>query len=534
MNSNNALLSVFDKTGIVEFARALYELGWKLFSSGGTAKVIAEAGIPVTDVAELTGYPSILDHRVVTLHPKVHGGILARPDLESHQADMREHDLSPFGLVVVNLYPFSDTVKSGASFNECIEKIDVGGPTMVRAAAKNHAHVGVVTDPDQYPQVLDELRENNELSSSTRKELAVEAFAHTAAYDLAVVEWLSEGGYKGKLGKKVRELGYGENRWQSPASLYQWVGNNDPLALHRFTLVEGQNPGFVNMTDVDRELQTATHILAYFEHNFDKKPYVAIAVKHGNPCGAAVGNTPEEALKLMLTGDKRAVFGAVVLVNFPITGELAELLLHHESDIRRLLDGICAPDFDEVARTTLGRKDGKYFLASNPALADMGKDSLESEPLIRPVRGGFLEEPNYTNVPDVKKFDVRGKLSEQELRDLITAMGICATSNSNTITLVKNGQLIGNGVGQQDRVGAAELAVKRALDAGHSTEMAVAVSDSFFPYPDGPAVLMDAGIDVIYSTTGSKKDAEVQQTCTKQGVTLVQQPDADARMFYRH
>ncbi len=534
MNSKNALLSVFDKTGITEFAQALVELGWTLYSSGGTAKVIAEAGLPVTDVAELTGYPAILGHRVVTLHPRVHGGILGRPDLAEDQADMQEHGISPFGLVVVNLYPFADTVASGASFAECIEKIDVGGPTMVRAAAKNHAHVGIITDAKQYPAILAELGEAGELSAATRQSLAIEAFAHTAAYDLAVVEWLSEGEYKGMLGHKVRDLGYGENRWQSPASLYQWVGNTDPLAVHQFNLVAGQNPGFVNMTDVDRELQTATHILAGHGINFDDTPYVAIAVKHGNACGVGVAGSPEEALKLMLVGDKRAVFGAVVLVNFPITGALAELLLHYESDTRRLLDGICAPDFDEVARTALGRRDGKYFLAANPALERLGEDSLDRETLIRPVRGGFLMEPNYTNTVDVNSLEVRGKLSDQDIRDVVTGMGICATSNSNTITLVKKGQLIGNGVGQQDRVGAAELALKRARDAGHNPEGAVAVSDSFFPYADGPKVLMEGGIGVIYSTTGSRNDGEVQAVCAKQYVALVQQPDADARMFYRH
>lgn len=197
MTSKNALLSVFDKIGVAEFAESLVELGWNLYSSGGTAKAIAEAGLPVTDVAELTGYPAILGHRVVTLHPRVHGGILGRPDLEEDQADMQEHGIIPFGLVVVNLYPFADTVASGASFEQCIEKIDIGGPTMVRAAAKNHAHVGIVTNRNQYPTILAELSANGTLSAATRRNLAIEAFAQTAAYDRAILEWLNGGEYTG-------------------------------------------------------------------------------------------------------------------------------------------------------------------------------------------------------------------------------------------------------------------------------------------------------------------------------------------------
>lgn len=528
MTTKNALLSVYDKTGVVEFAQELIGLGWKIYSSGGTAKAIAAADLPVTDVAELTGVPAILGHRVVTLHPRVHGGILGIPDNPEHQRDMAEYDIEPFGLVVVNLYPFAS--------NPSIDLIDVGGPAMVRGAAKNHSHVGVVTDPNDYWGVLTELEQCGSLSDKTRRQLAIKAFAHTAEYDQCIVEWLSNGEYTGWLGQKVRDCGYGENRWQSPAALYRQVGTTDPLAIDKFEIVAGQNPGFVNLTDVDRLLQTVTHLVAEHEINLDEAPYVAVAVKHGNACGAATADTPEQALKLMLMGDPKAVFGAVVMTNFAITGELADLLLHYKTSVRRLLDGICAPSFDKAALQGLGRRDGKYFLAVNPALAELTAESLDTRLLVRPVRGGFLTEPNYANVKPGDDVIIwgDGDLPVRQARDLATGIAICATSNSNTITLVKDGQLIGNGVGQQDRVGAAKLALERAWQAGHDTRGATAVSDSFFPFTDGPQVLIDGGITTIFSTTGSKRDGEVQQLCIDNGVTLVQVSDAEGRMFYRH
>lgn len=534
MTTKNALLSVYDKTGTIELARALIELGWTLYSSGGTADALAAAGISVTYVEELTGYPSMLGGRVKTLHPMVHGGILADLSDPEQVAEVEQYQLHPFGLVVTNLYPFSATVASGASYAECIEKIDVGGPTMVRAAAKNHAHVGVVTDPADYDKVLEELRTNGELSAETRLELAKRAFAHTAAYDLAVVEWLSDGEYVGVLGQKVQDCDYGENRWQSPAALYRLVGNEDPLAVHQFQLVAGRPPSYINWTDVDRQLQTVTHLVAEHEINFGDHPYVAVAVKHGNPCGASAADTPEEALKLMLTGDTRAVYGAVLMVNFPITGELVEILQRYASKGKRLLDGLCAPAFDAVALATPLRQDGKFFLATNPLLAELTAGSLDQDKLIRMVRGGFLVQPNYTNVIDLKEAEVNGEVTEQKRRDTATGIAICATSNSNTVTGVKGGQLVANGVGQQDRVGCCELLVHKAAQNGHDLHGAVMVSDSFFPFPDGPEILINAGAAAIFSTTGSNRDSETQKLCQERGVTLIQMPDADTRMFSRH
>lgn len=532
----NALLSVYDKTGIADFAAELAELGWNIYSSGGTAGAIAAAGVPVTDVAELTGFPAILDHRVVTLHPRVHGGILGVPDKPQHQADMEAYGIEPFGLVVGGLYPFSDTVASGVSWSACVEQIDVGGPTMLRGAAKNHAYVGVVTSPADYETVLQELRATGQLSDSTRLQLAIKAFAHTAAYDLAITEWISNGGRAGVLGEKVEDLKYGENPYMKPAGLYG-VDDNDPLAVHQFRLVEGDSRSLVGLTDVDRLLQYLTHIAAGFEHNFAEVPYIAAGVKHGNACGAAVGSDPVTVIKQMVAGDKRAIFGGVIMTNFPVTERVAEALMERdEDDPPRLFDGIFAPSFGPGASEVLKRYKGKCRMMTNSALSDLGVTSLDATLRIRQVRGGFLRQPNFTYVLDLNETDIRGGqwLRDQHCRDLVLAWAIGCVSNSNTITLVRQGQLIGNGVGQQDRVGAAELAVKRARDAGHLISGAVAYSDSFFPAPDGPGVLVQAGVTAIFTSSGSKRDDATVDVCVDNKVTLVMQPDSEVRGFANH
>jgi len=528
MAAKNALISVFDKTNVAELAKQLSDLGWNIFSSGGTAKAIAKADVKVTDVADMTGLPAILGHRVVTLHPKVHGGILAIPDDKEHQKDMSEYDIHPFGLVVGNLYPFND--------EPSVEMIDIGGPAMVRAAAKNHAYVGVLTNPSEYPKIIKELKANGTLSDDTRKSLAIEAFAHTANYDLSVVEWLSDGRYTGSLGQKVQDCDYGENRWQSPAALYSEVDSSDMLNVPKFKTIKGRSPSFINWTDVDRLLLTLTQAIAIRRLNgLDQKVYIAVAVKHGNPCGAAVASTPEDALKNMLEGNPRAVFGAVMMTNFKLDKDHAELLMHHgmPPKQRRLLDGICAPQFSAGAVEILGRKDGKYFLATNPELAKLDKGSIDENAMIRPVRGGFLSQPAYRPTAVLDK-DQKSSLSDQQLDDILLGIAVCATSNSNTVTLVKNGMIIGNGVGQQDRVGCCELAIKLATDNGHDIQGSTAVSDSFFPFPDGPELLINSGVSTIFATSGSKKDGDTQQLCQDRNVTLVQIPDAVARMFFRH
>lgn len=542
-----ALVSVFDKAGVVDLGRKLNELQVDLLSSGGTAGALAGAGVPVTEVADYTGFPEMPGGLVKTLHPKIHAGILADRDNPEHMAYLEEHEINPIDIVVVNLYPFSS--------DPSIHLIDIGGPTMLRAAAKNHKYVTVLVDPADYDGVLEELKEHGHTLPETRKRLAAKVFATTAAYDVAIAEWMGEGDYAGYVGEKVQDCDYGENRWQSPAALYRTLGRpEDPLGLSSFELVAGRLPSFINWTDCDRLLQTATRLVAgHIVNNSGKQLKIAIAVKHGNACGAAVGEDEEEVLKDAVTGDKKAVFGSVIITNFPITLVHAQILSRYDSEGKRLIDGLCAPAIDKKASDLLARKDGKFFHAVNPALATLGTDSLDQAPLDRQVRGGFLRQPNYSQVLDLSRATVEGDLGAMK-EDLVTAWAIGATSNSNTVTLVRDGQLVGNGVGQQDRVSCCELALKKAADAGHATWYlegagdkaqvvyffegsptgVVAYSDSFFPYDDGPTVLVKAGVEAIFSTTGSKKDPDTQRVCRDAGVVLAQLPDAEARGFFRH
>ncbi len=334
-------------------------------------------------------------------------------------------------------------------------------------------------------------------------------------------------------GVQVLECKYGENAWQAPAALYKKMGvADDPLAIHNFNVIAGSAPSYNNLCDIDRMLQTVTHVKAALG-NVD----VAVAVKHGNACGASFGVERMNLIHKMVSGDTRAIFGGLVMTTFPIDQKLAEELIHYRSATgRRLLDGIVAPSFTSNAIESFARKGGKCRLLVNTILGDLSAGDINQEPRFRQVRGGFLKQPNYTyvlniNDPCVERF---GYIDSAQEGDLILAWAVGSTSNSNTITLVKDVRLIGNGVGQQDRVGCCELAIKRARDAGHNTNGAVAYSDSFFPFPDGPEVLAKAGIEAILASSGSVKDEEVKEACAKHGVALLMIPDAVGRGFYNH
>ena len=534
MKQRIALISVYDKTGIPEFAKELVNLGWKIISSGGTAKHLTDSGILVTDVAEITGMPAILSHRVVTLNHKIHGGLMAL-DTPEHLAEMKKYQIPWIDMVCVDLYPLEEeTKKTGATRESVIEKTDVGGPTMIRSSLKGRRIT--ICDPADRTKVIEWLKNGEPDSKEFINNLAAKAEMVISRYCAISGAYHSAGKYEAIFGEKTTECAYGENAYQKPASLYKNLGVghlSDPLSLHHWKLVAGNPMSYNNLCDVDRMMQTMTHIGAGFEKNFAKIPHIAIGAKHGNACGSGVDEKDIESVDKMLVGDLRAIFGGSVMLNFPVDEKIAEELINKYSPdgVRRLLDIVAAPSFTPEAIEILARKKGKCRILVNPAIENAGMNSLDTAKRFRYVRGGFLTQPNYSFVPDVKNADV------------VLAWAVGCTSNSNTITLVKDGRLVGNGVGQQDRVGAAKLAIFRADDAAKfadikvekaDLENAVAYSDSFFPFPDAPEVLINRGIKTIFSTSGSVNDEKIIELCKNKGVSLILMPDSEARGFYQH
>lgn len=534
VNLKNALISVYDKAGIEDFADELVELGWTIYASGGTARTLVEYGIPVIDIRTLVGEP-ILGHRVVTLSREISAGLLARKDVGEDMERLADLGLPYFDLVCVDTYPLRKAVEAKAPVGELIELTDIGGPTLLRAAAKGNRLV--ICDRDDRAPLLAWLRDGERFDAQMRATLAASAEAFCAQYALASSNAREPGSFHGLIGSHVRPLKYGENAWQTPAAQYALEGD-DPLALHRFKRVQG-DAGFVNLTDVDRLLLTVTHIAAGFEANGLHVPFIAVGVKHGNPCGAAVSDSRGEALKEMIDGDRRAIFGGVVMATCRIDADHAEILLRHGMEKgRRHLAVLVAPSISPQALELLQKKsDPQVAVFTNEALASIGVASLDVAPRLRPVRGGFLLQPNYTKPLDLKSLSLHGPAEirvQPRPSDLLPAWAVGCTSNSNTVTLVKDGMLIGNGVGQQDRVGAAELAIKRARDAGHDVLNATAYSDSFFPFPDGPQALILAGVRTILTTSGSVRDPETIRVCQEAGVNLMMMPDKEGRGFFGH
>jgi phosphoribosylaminoimidazolecarboxamide formyltransferase/IMP cyclohydrolase len=538
-----ALISVYNKQGIVEFAKELTGLGYEMLASGGTAKVLSEAGLNVKDVASLVGGGAILGHRVVTLSREVHAGLLARDNSEDRK-ELESLNIPFIDLVCVDLYPLAEEIReSEKSENRkseierrdaVIEKTDIGGPTMMRSAAKGRRIV--ICDPLDRKRTIDWLKSGEPEKEKFISELVAKAEYIVADYTLASARYHSNGKIDGFIGREFVESKYGENAWQTPAGLL--IGDNLPLSLYQFKLIAGTAPSYNNMADVDRLLQTITHIAAGFEMNFGKVPKIAVGVKHGNPCGAAVNENPHQAIENMLSGDLRAIFGGVVMVNFTVDEAAAEILLSYEmpEGQRRLLDGIIAPEFSAGAVEMLKRRGDKCRFLVNPALANLSKESLDQHKRFRYVRGGFLTQPNYTFILNLKAPEIftLGELLENQKTDVVLAWAIGSTSNSNTVSLVKNQMLIGNGVGQQDRVGCCELAIKRATSANHETKDAAAYSDSFFPFIDGPETLQKAGIKTIFATSGSVRDEDVKKFCSDNNINLIMLPDAQARGFFGH
>jgi phosphoribosylaminoimidazolecarboxamide formyltransferase/IMP cyclohydrolase len=539
-SQRTALISVYDKTGITEFAKELVNLGWKIISSGGTAKHLTDAGIAVTDVTDITGVPPILSHRVVTLHPKIHGGLLAL-DTPEHLAELEKYEIPWIDMVCSDLYPLEDEIaKAEATKESVIAQTDMGGIALIRSSAKGRRITICV--PEDRMKVLEWLKSGEPNSEEFVNNLAAKAEMTASRYCLLSAKYHSAGGYRGLLGEKKDDCAYGENAYQKPASSYKNLNVKDePLALHNWQLVAGNPMSYNNFCDLDRMMQTVTHIGAGFEKNFNSIPHVAIGAKHGNACGAGIGESPIEAIDKMLQGDLRAIFGGSVMLNFSVDEKIAEELIHKfspegkEGIQRRLLDIVAAPSFTPEAVEILARKKGKCRILVNPNIKNAGVNSLDTTSRFRYVRGGFLTQPNYTFVPQLDR--------SEKNKDVILAWAVGCTSNSNTITITKDGRLYGNGVGQQDRVGAAKLALFRADDAAKfanatvekaDLENAVAYSDSFFPFPDAPEALINRGIKTIFSTSGSVNDEKIVELCKSKNVNLIMLPDTEARGFYQH
>jgi phosphoribosylaminoimidazolecarboxamide formyltransferase/IMP cyclohydrolase len=491
-----ALLSVYDKTGIVDVARSLHDLGCELVSSGGTATAIAEAGLPVLDTAELTGSPAILGHRVVTLHPKVHGGILADTSDAQHLADMRDFGIEAIDLVVVNLYPFGS--------NPSVELIDIGGPAMVRAAAKNHARVGVLVDPADYPDVLDELGTGGRLSDATRRRLARKAFAHTAAYDAAIVAWLDGDEPRPDTLHLTYEreplaLRYGENPHQA-AALYRAAGVVPWWAS--MTQHAGMALSYLNLYDAD-----AAWLLAHDLAAVTGKPAVAI-IKHANPCGAAVAATLADAYQRAFECDERSAFGGIVAVSEPIDDATVERMVAAAQ-----ADVVIAPGYGPgVVEALVAKRKNTRLLEAPPPVPDARH--------LRPITGGMLvQDPHHfaTTRSDWRVVTKRAP-TEAEWADAELAMRICGWVKSNSIVLVKDGVAWGIGAGQQNRVEAGEIAAAKA--AGRARGGACA-SDAFYPFPDGIEAAASAGVAVIVQPGGSVRDEENIAKADELGVAMV-------------
>jgi phosphoribosylaminoimidazolecarboxamide formyltransferase/IMP cyclohydrolase len=553
-NAGIALLSVYDKTGIEDFAKGLIELGWHIYASGGTAKAITDAGIDVSDVSELVGGKAILGHRVVTLSREISAGLLADKTSDADRAELEALNLPIIDLVCVDMYPLEEAIaKPNATKSDVITQTDIGGPTMLRSAAKGHRIVLSVAN--QREQVLEWLQAGKPDEAEFLDKLAARAEYESARYILTSARYLNGEKVSGYATHELTPTKYGENPQQADAAFY--ADNRiavDPLGIDQFEHVKGMERSFINMTDIDRLLQTVTHIAASFNRNFSAVPNIAVGVKHGNACGAGVADTAVEAVQKMLEGDTRAIFGGVVMINAAIDKPVADALMHYamEGDRSRLLDGVVGASVTAEALELLSRN--KLRVVINPALASLDEKSIDTNRRIRPVRGGVLEQPNYDFILDLKAdyMQSQGEATDQQKRDLILGWAIGSTSNSNTIALVKNGQLIGNGVGQQDRVGAGQLALTRTTSvlpeleeqgdniilkvtlSKQKLQDAVAYSDSFFPFPDGPGLLAKAGIKAILTTSGSVADETVIKSLTDQGVTIYMVPDKIGRGFFLH
>jgi phosphoribosylaminoimidazolecarboxamide formyltransferase / IMP cyclohydrolase len=511
MPIKQALISVSDKTGVLEFAQALTQLGVSILSTGGTAKLLADNGVPCTEVADYTGFPEMLDGRVKTLQPKVHAGILARRDLPEHVATLAQHNIPTIDLVVVNLYPFSATVaKPNCALDDAIENIDIGGPTMVRAAAKNHAHVAIVTDAADYATILTEMRANaGSVTDVTRFELAKKAFSHTAAYDSAISNYLTAVNNDGTKRDfpaqinfnfaKVQDMRYGENPHQKAAFYRDLV----PVAggIADYTQVQGKELSYNNIGDAD----AAWECVKTFEQA------ACVIVKHANPCGVAVADSALNAYKLAYATDTTSAFGGIIAFNRELDEATAVQITANQ-----FVEVIIAPSATEAALKVTAAKQNVRVLTVPLSNAHNAFD-------FKRVSGGLLvQSPDTLNVLAAQcKVVTKTQPTTEQMQDLLFAWRVAKYVKSNAIVFCKNGQTLGVGAGQMSRVDSTKIASIKAQHAGLSLANSVVASDAFFPFRDGIDVLAAAGAKAVIQPGGSMRDDEVIAAADEQGIAMV-------------
>src|SRR5436190_6868329 len=510
-----ALLSVSDKSGLIDFARALSGQGIELVSTGGTAKAIADAGLKVRDISELTGFPEMMDGRVKTLHPKVHGGLLAIRDDAKHADSMKEHGIAPIDLLVVNLYPFEATAAKGAAFDDCIENIDIGGPAMIRAAAKNHADVTVVVDADDYARVLDELKQHAGATTlALRKALAQKAYARTAAYDAAISNWFANGlgeaapAYRAFGGKLLQPLRYGENPHQS-AAFYRTPDQRFGVATAR--QVQGKELSYNNINDTDAAYECVAE--------FGPKQATCVIVKHANPCGVAVCSSLDTRYRKALACDPTSASGGIVALNGTLDADAARAITEIFTEV------IIAPDATEEAITTVAAKKNLRLLLAG-GLPDPRATGLT----VKSVAGRLLVQSRDNAVADELRLKTVTKRAptEAELSDMRFAFRVAKHVKSNTIVYAKDRATVGIGAGQMSRVDSARIAARKAEDAARDLKLAVPLtkgsvvaSDAFFPFTDGLLVAIEAGATAVIQPGGSIRDPEIIKAADEHGVAMV-------------
>ena len=513
MKVSRALISVSDKRGIVDFASRLSEAGVALLSTGGTAQLLRDAGLEVTDVSEHTGSPEILDGRVKTLHPRIHGGLLARRDSEAHMRTIAEHGIAPIDLLVVNLYPFQQTIaRADCTLQEAIENIDIGGPAMVRAAAKNHGNeaggVAVVTDPDDYQAIVTELLDGNgSISAATRFALAIKAFTHTARYDSAISNYLTALDAEGRIRSfpdrlqlafdKVQDLRYGENPHQS-AAFYREPGA-ETGGIAAYTQLQGKALSYNNIADAD----AAWECVKAFDAT------ACVIVKHANPCGVALGHTPREAYARAFETDPTSAFGGIIAFNAEVDQAAAEAVS------KQFMEVLIAPSYSAAALDVLRAK-------QNVRVLTMPIGALRQIDVKRVGGGLLVQSADHAPVTlEDLKVVTRRAPDEREARDLLFAWRVAKYVKSNAIVYCRDGMTVGVGAGQMSRVDSARIARIKADNAGLSIAGSVAASDAFFPFRDGLDVLAEAGATAVIQPGGSMRDAEVIAAADEHGLAMV-------------